>query len=107
MDSARVMTALRNRRWMILAAVAGWTTAVAVNTSRMKREYQASATLMPQEVALEPLHRMQQSADVRDEGDDPVVSEDRMKTVAAVVTSPTVLGQVITDLRLPTTTTLL
>lgn len=107
MDSTHVITALRRRRFAILAAVLGCTALTAFGASQMKREYLASATLMPQEQALGTITELATPADVAQEKDDLTARHDRLKTVSTILTSPAVLGSVIREQQIPTSPTLL
>src|SRR4051794_38965636 len=102
MDYARMMAALRRRRWLILAVGLITTAATAFATTQMKREYQASAMLMPNEGALDPVPTLGAEARNGREEDD-TVAKDRLKTVATVLTSPAVMDPVMkqNDLKLP------
>lgn len=107
MDYARIMTALRRRRWLILCAVLACTALTAFGASRMPREYVATATLMPQEQALGSISELARPAGAEAERDELDGRQDRLKTVATVLTSPEVLGTVIQQLKLKTTPSLL
>jgi len=107
MDYARIMTALRRRRWLILCAVLACTALTAFGASRMPREYVATATLMPQERALGSISELARPVGAEAERDELDGRQDRLKTVAAVLTSPEVLGTVIQQLKLKTTPALL
>jgi len=104
MDYQRAMTALRRRRLWIVVAVLGCTILTGLGSTRMKRQFLASATLMPQEQALESLTEIQQSQQPGAERVDLVARQDRLKTVATVLNSPAVLGTVIDRLNLSTLT---
>jgi polysaccharide biosynthesis transport protein len=103
MDYARVMTALRRRRWWIVCGVISCTALTFVGARKMKREYQASATLMAQEQALQNTSEMAAPLEAGREQDEILGRQDRIKTVSTILTSPTVLGKVIHDLGLKTT----
>lgn len=107
MDYARIMTALRRRRWLILLAVLACTGLTAFGASRMQREYLATATLMPQEQALGTISELARPVGAEAERDELDSRQDRLKTVSAVLTSPEVLGTVIQELKLKTTPALL
>ena len=107
MDYARIMTALRRRRWLILCAVLACTALTAFGASRMQREYLATATLMPQEQALGTISELARPAGAEAERDELDGRQDRLKTVATVLTSPEVLGTVIQQLKLKTSPALL
>lgn len=100
MDYGRVMAALRRRRWLILIAVFGCTALTMVGASRMKREFQATATLMPQEQALDSLKEQLAPDDGRREREELAGREDRLKTVATVISSPSVVGPALKQLHL-------
>ncbi|MFN3652667.1 MAG: GumC family protein [Armatimonadota bacterium] len=95
MDYTRVMTALRRRRWYILAAVIGCTGATGYGALRMPREYQASATLLLQEQATRDFSDMTALPEVPTEKDDLEGRRDRVKTIATVLTSPEIVSRVI------------
>jgi polysaccharide biosynthesis transport protein len=103
MDYTRVMTALRRRRWLILAAVAGCTVATFFGSTRMKHEYLAEATLMPQEEALTPFRDLTAPPDVGLEKAPLDERQDQIKTVSLLLMSPSVLVPVIDNLKLHTT----
>jgi capsular exopolysaccharide synthesis family protein len=103
MDYARVMTALRRRRWWIVLAVLSCTFLTAFGSLRMKREYLASATLMAQEQAMGSLSELAKPIEGDYERDDLTGRQDRIKTIGTVLTSPGVLQPVIRELRLNTT----
>jgi len=103
MNYTRVMSALRRRRWWILSAVTACTLATGYGATRMPREYAATAQVMPGEAALGTLKELETPLEVAQDKDDLVGRQDRLKTVAAVLTSPTVIGRVIEQQRLNTT----
>jgi uncharacterized protein involved in exopolysaccharide biosynthesis len=107
MEYARIMAALRRRRWVILIAVLGCTLLTAFGAGRMKREYLATATLMPQEQALGTISELARPAEAEQDRDDLDGRQDRLKTVATLLNSPEVLGQVIQELKLKTSPSLL
>lgn len=100
MDYGRVMTALRRRRWMIALCVVGCTGLTALGSTRMKKEYLASATLMPQEQALTDIRDLAKPVEASAERDDLTAKQDRIKTVSSILTSPAVVGPVIEQQRL-------
>lgn len=102
MEYSRAMAALRRRRWIILIAVATCTGLTFAGASRMKREYQASATLMAQDDATEPVTVIAKPIGVEQDRDDLTAKQDRLKTIAAVLNSPAVMEKVISDLNLKT-----
>lgn len=105
MDYTRLMAALRRRRFLILAGVLGCTALTAFGSARLPREYLASATLMPQEQALDSIRQLTVPAEAGPEREELTGRQDRIKTIATVLTSPAVLGPVIKRLRLPTNPT--
>jgi len=107
MEYARIMAALRRRRFIILFAVLGCTLLTAFGATRLKREYLATATLMPQEQALGTISELARPAEAEQVRDELDGRQDRLKTVATILNSPEVLGTVIQKLGLKTTPTLL
>ncbi|MGV3721191.1 MAG: GumC family protein [Actinomycetota bacterium] len=101
------MAALRRRRFLILFAVLGCTLLTAFGATRMKREYLATATLMPQEQALGTISELARSPEAEQERDELDGRQDRLKTVATILNSPEVLGTVIQKMGLKTTPALL
>lgn len=102
MDFGRAMLALRRRRWAILAAVIGCTAVTYAGASRMQREYLASATLMAQDEAMEPVTVLARPIEADRDRDDITGRQDRIKTVASVLSSPAVVARVIEQLNLKT-----
>jgi capsular exopolysaccharide synthesis family protein len=90
-----------------LFAVLGCTILTYLGATRMKREFLATATLMPQEQALGTISELARPAEAGVERDELEGRQDRLKTVATILTSPEVLGSVIEQQKLKTTPALL
>lgn len=103
MEYSRVMSALRRRRWAIVLAVAACTGLTYYGSTRLPREYAAAATLMAQDEATESVSVLAKPIDADQDRDDLSGRQDRIKTVAAVLSSPTVLSKVIRELHLKVT----
>lgn len=103
MDYGRVMAALRRRRWLILLVVLGTTALTAFATTRMKREYQASATLMANEGALNPLPILRKQGTGDEPREELPEAQDKLKTIVEFLKSRGVVGEVIQKKDLKTT----
>jgi capsular polysaccharide biosynthesis protein len=103
MEYSRVMSALRRRRWAILFAVTACTVLTFFGSTRLGREYLATATLMAQDEAMEPVSVLAKPIEADQERDDLNGRQDRIKTVAAVLSSPAVVSKVIRELNISTT----
>jgi uncharacterized protein involved in exopolysaccharide biosynthesis len=107
MDYARLFGLILRFKWLLLVVVIAATSATFVGARLKGASYQASATLMPQEQALQTMEGV--SSLTQSLGRDDMLRSDvnrrraRTESLIALMLSPRVLGQVIAKLELPLT----
>src|SRR5687767_10244625 len=107
MDFLRLFQLVLRHKWLLLAVVTVATTVTFFGARLKGAAYQASATLLPQEQALQTLEGVAAlSATLSGQQMErlPVqVRNSRVESLVALMMSPRVLGQLIAQMRLPVT----
>lgn len=107
MDFIRLFQLVLRHRWLILAVVAVATTATWFGVRLKGAAYQATATLMPQQQALQTLDGIaalsNSLGEQQMERGNLQVRRSRLESLVALMMSPRVLGELIAKLNLPIT----